>query len=112
MAAVGGVYEGIDGIGRFLTDIEDAAADFRIERELYDSRVTARRQALDSLSELPRRGGCVRPLHGPLLGAAGTTACRFRDDRGWSASARRRLRSGRSHYRAGKAVASGVRFGS
>ena len=31
MAAVGGVYEGIDGIGRFLTDIEDAAPDFRIE---------------------------------------------------------------------------------
>ena len=31
MAAVGGVYEGIDGIRRFLTDIEDAAPDFRIE---------------------------------------------------------------------------------
>ena len=31
MAAVGGVYEGIDGIGRFLTDVEDAAPDFRIE---------------------------------------------------------------------------------
>jgi ketosteroid isomerase-like protein len=31
MAAVGGVYEGIDGIGRFFTDIEDAAPDFRIE---------------------------------------------------------------------------------
>jgi ketosteroid isomerase-like protein len=28
---VGGVYEGIDGIRRFLTDIEDAAPDFRIE---------------------------------------------------------------------------------
>ena len=31
MAAVGGVYEGIDGIRRFLTDIEDIAPDFRIE---------------------------------------------------------------------------------
>jgi ketosteroid isomerase-like protein len=31
MAAVGGVYEGIDGIRRFLTDIEDAAPDFRME---------------------------------------------------------------------------------
>jgi ketosteroid isomerase-like protein len=31
MAAVVGVYEGIDGIRRFLTDVEDAARDFRIE---------------------------------------------------------------------------------
>jgi ketosteroid isomerase-like protein len=31
LAAVGGVYEGIDGIGRFFTDIEEAAPDFRIE---------------------------------------------------------------------------------
>ena len=31
MAPVGGVYEGIDGIGRYFTDIEDAAPDFRIE---------------------------------------------------------------------------------
>jgi ketosteroid isomerase-like protein len=31
MAAVGGVYEGIDGIRRFLTDIEEAAPDWRIE---------------------------------------------------------------------------------
>ncbi len=31
MAAVGGVYEGSDGIGRYFTDIEDAAPDFRIE---------------------------------------------------------------------------------
>jgi ketosteroid isomerase-like protein len=30
---VGGMYEGIDGIRRFLTDIEDAAPDFRIERD-------------------------------------------------------------------------------
>ena len=31
VAAVGGVYEGIDGIGRFFTDIEEAGPDFRIE---------------------------------------------------------------------------------
>jgi ketosteroid isomerase-like protein len=31
VAAVGGVYEGIDGISRFFTDIEEAAPDFRLE---------------------------------------------------------------------------------
>jgi hypothetical protein len=31
MAALGGVYEGIDGIRRFLTGVEDAASDFRME---------------------------------------------------------------------------------
>jgi hypothetical protein len=31
MAAVGGVYEGIDGIRRYFLDIEDTAPDFRIE---------------------------------------------------------------------------------
>ena len=31
VAAVGGVYEGIVGIKRFFTDIEDAGPDFRIE---------------------------------------------------------------------------------
>jgi ketosteroid isomerase-like protein len=31
MAAVGGVYEGIDGIRRYFADIEDAGPDFRIE---------------------------------------------------------------------------------
>jgi ketosteroid isomerase-like protein len=31
MAAVGGVYEGIEGIRRFLTDIEDAVPDWRME---------------------------------------------------------------------------------
>jgi ketosteroid isomerase-like protein len=30
MAAVGGVYQGADGIRQFLADIEDAAPDFRI----------------------------------------------------------------------------------
>ena len=45
MAAVGGVYEGIDGIRRFLTDVEDAAPDFRIEldgvEEVDSKRVVA-----------------------------------------------------------------------
>jgi ketosteroid isomerase-like protein len=31
MAALGGVYEGIEGIGRYFTDIEEAGPDFRIE---------------------------------------------------------------------------------
>jgi ketosteroid isomerase-like protein len=31
LAAVGGVYEGIDGIRRFFADIEEAGPDFRIE---------------------------------------------------------------------------------
>jgi ketosteroid isomerase-like protein len=31
MSAVGRVYEGIDGIGRYFTDIEEAGPDFRIE---------------------------------------------------------------------------------
>ncbi len=31
LAPIGGVYEGTDGIRRFLTDVEDAAPDFRIE---------------------------------------------------------------------------------
>src|ERR1700719_872648 len=45
MAAVGGVYEGIDGIRRFFADIEEAAPDFRIEldgvEELDSKRVIA-----------------------------------------------------------------------
>ncbi len=45
MAGVGGVYEGIDGIRRFLTDIEDAVPDWRIEldsvREVDSKRVIA-----------------------------------------------------------------------
>jgi ketosteroid isomerase-like protein len=31
LAAVAGVYEGAEGIRRFLADVEDAAPDFRIE---------------------------------------------------------------------------------
>jgi ketosteroid isomerase-like protein len=31
MAAMGGVYQGIDGIRRFLTDVEDAAPDLAME---------------------------------------------------------------------------------
>ncbi len=45
VAAVGGVYEGIDGIRRFFTDIEDAGPDFRIEldgvEEVDSNRVIA-----------------------------------------------------------------------
>jgi ketosteroid isomerase-like protein len=45
VAAVGGVYEGIDGIRRFFTDIEEAGPDFRIEldgvEEVNSKRVVA-----------------------------------------------------------------------
>jgi ketosteroid isomerase-like protein len=45
MAAVGGVYEGTDGIGRYFADIEEAAPDFRIEldgvEEVDSTRVIA-----------------------------------------------------------------------
>jgi ketosteroid isomerase-like protein len=45
MAAIGGVYEGVGGIGRFFTDIEEAAPDFRIEldgvEEIDSKRVLA-----------------------------------------------------------------------
>ena len=45
MAAVGGVYEGIGGIGRFFTDIQEAAPDFLIEldgvQEVDSKRVIA-----------------------------------------------------------------------
>jgi ketosteroid isomerase-like protein len=45
LASVGGVYEGADGIRRFLTDVEDAAPDFRIEldgvEEVNSERVLA-----------------------------------------------------------------------
>ncbi len=45
MAAVGGVYEGIDGIRRYFADIEEAGPDFRIEldgaEEVDSKRVVA-----------------------------------------------------------------------
>jgi ketosteroid isomerase-like protein len=45
VAAVGGVYDGIDGIRRFFTDIEEAGPDFRIEldgvQEVDSQRVLA-----------------------------------------------------------------------
>jgi ketosteroid isomerase-like protein len=45
LAPVGGEYEGIDGIRRFFTDIEEAAPDFRIEvdgvKEVGSKRVLA-----------------------------------------------------------------------
>ena len=42
MAAVGGVFEGIDASGVSWTDVEDAAPDFRIE--------------LDGVEEVDRSG--------------------------------------------------------
>jgi ketosteroid isomerase-like protein len=37
LAEIGGVYEGADGIKRFLVDIEDAVPDFRIDVERVES---------------------------------------------------------------------------
>jgi hypothetical protein len=37
LVEIGGVYEGADGIRRFLVDIEDAAPDFRIDVERLES---------------------------------------------------------------------------
>jgi ketosteroid isomerase-like protein len=37
MAALGGEYAGAEGIKRFLTDIEDAGPDFRIELERVEA---------------------------------------------------------------------------
>ena len=37
LAEITGVYEGADGIKRFLVDVEDAAPDFRIDAERVES---------------------------------------------------------------------------
>jgi ketosteroid isomerase-like protein len=37
LAEIGGVYEGADGIRRFLVDVEDAVPDFRIDIERVES---------------------------------------------------------------------------
>jgi ketosteroid isomerase-like protein len=37
LAEITGVYEGVDGIKRFLVDVEDAAPDFRIDAERVES---------------------------------------------------------------------------
>ena len=57
MAAVGGVYEGIDGIRRFLTDVEDAAPDFRMELDGVEEVDSKRVLAFMRISSTGRASG-------------------------------------------------------
>ena len=57
MAAVGGVYEGIDGIRRFLTDIEDAVPDWRIELDGVEEVDSKRVMAFLRFSSTGRASG-------------------------------------------------------
>jgi hypothetical protein len=57
MAAVGGVYEGIDGIRRYFTDVEDAAPDFRIELDGVEEVGSKRAIAFLRISSTGRASG-------------------------------------------------------
>ena len=57
LAAVGGVYEGIDGIRRYFTDIEDAAPDFRIELDGVEEVDSKRVLAFLRISSTGRASG-------------------------------------------------------
>jgi len=65
MAAVGGVYEGIDGIRRYFTDIEDAAPDFRIELDGVEEVDSKRVLAFLRISSTGRASG-IRMAPPPL----------------------------------------------
>ena len=65
MAAVGGVYEGIDGIRRYFTDIEDAAPDFRIELDGVEEVDSKRVLAFLRISSTGRVSG-IRMAPPPL----------------------------------------------
>src|ERR1700719_3036243 len=64
MAAVGGVYEGIDGIGRYFADIEEAGPDFRIELDGVEEVDSKRMIAFLRFSSTGRTSGI--PLAAPL----------------------------------------------
>jgi ketosteroid isomerase-like protein len=57
VAAVGGVFEGIDGIRRFVTDIEDAGPDFRIELDSVEEVDSKRVIAFTRTSSTGRASG-------------------------------------------------------
>ena len=57
MAAVGGLYEGSDGIRRYFRDIEDAAPDFRIELDSVEQVDSTRMLASMSISSTGRASG-------------------------------------------------------
>ena len=65
MAAVGGVYEGIDGIRRYFADIEDAAPDFRIELDGVEEVDSKRVLAFLRISSTGRASG-IRMAPPPL----------------------------------------------
>ena len=65
MAAVGGVDEGIDGIRRFLTDVEEAAPDFRIELDGVEEVDSKRVIAFLRISSTGRASG-IRMTPPPL----------------------------------------------
>jgi ketosteroid isomerase-like protein len=64
LAAVGGVYEGTDGIRRFFTDIEEAGPDFRIELDGVEELDSKRVLASLRFSSTGRASGI--PLGAPL----------------------------------------------
>ena len=65
MAAVGGVYEGIDGIRRFFADVEDSAPDFRIELDGVEEVDSKRVLAFLRISSTGRASG-IRMAPPPL----------------------------------------------
>jgi ketosteroid isomerase-like protein len=59
LAAIGGVYEGSDGIRRYFTDIEDAAPDFRIELDGVEEVDSNRLIAFLRISSTGRASGIL-----------------------------------------------------
>jgi ketosteroid isomerase-like protein len=64
VAAVGGVFEGIDGIRRYFADIEEAGPDFRIELDGVEEVDSKRMIAFLGFSSTGRASGI--PLAAPL----------------------------------------------
>jgi ketosteroid isomerase-like protein len=57
LAVVGGVYEGVDGIRRFFSDIEEAGPDFRIELDSVEEVDSKRLIAFMRTSSTGRASG-------------------------------------------------------
>jgi ketosteroid isomerase-like protein len=72
MGAVGGTYEGADGIRRFLTDVSDAAPNFRIELQRVE-------QVDGTRAILSMNTGSTGRASGISLNAATTNVYDFRD---------------------------------
>ncbi len=86
----------------------DEAADVRREDAIGAAQsrsvhaLMVRRRAIASPRDLQRRGRRLRPLHGQVLGAAGPAVRGAGRRHGWTAGARRRLRSRSSDRGAGE----------